>query len=198
MLVKDNIHLKLFLALDKDAFFWLRNKGIFNGDNSYQFLLVSSVVLVIACAIFGFRWMYLRARDEKIFTLARLKNSEDRFPRVLNRIRIDKDSLEMRIDPKGLGVTDFESKKDQLEGLFKLGVIEEIKRVKNDQSKIEILFSKAELPKMIRFSDLETSQVSKDHFVVGMSKNGVITQNIAELPHMLIAGMTGSGKSVFF
>ena len=198
LLVKDNLHLKLFLALDKEAFFWLRNKGVFNGDNTYHFLLVSTFVLVIACAIFGFRWMYLRARDEKIFKLARLKNSEDRFPRVINRIRIDKDTIKMRIDPKGLGVTDFESKKDQLEGLFKLGVIEEIKRAKNDQSKLEILFSRAELPKMIRFSDLETSQVSKDHFVIGMSKNGVITQNIAELPHMLIAGMTGSGKSVFF
>lgn len=193
-----NIHLKLLLALDSTTFYWLRGKGIFDGDNYYHFLLVSSVLLSILALVLGIKWMYVRARDEKIFKLARLKNSEDRFPRIINRIRIDKDSLKMRIDPKGLGVSDFEAKKDQLEGLFKEGIIEQISRAKGDQSKIEILFSKAELPKLIRFSDLEMSQVSKDHFVVGMTKNGVITQDIAELPHMLIAGMTGSGKSVFF
>lgn len=198
LVVGKNIHLRLLLAFDSTTFYWLRGKGYFDGDEYYHFFLVSSVIFSLTALVLGIKWMYIRARDEKIFKLARLKNSEDRFPRIISRTRIDKDSLKMRIDPKGLGVSDFEAKKDQLEGLFKTGVIEEISRVKNDQSKIEILFSNAELPNMIRFSDLETSQVSKDHFVIGMSKNGVITQNIAELPHMLIAGMTGSGKSVFF
>lgn len=198
LLVKENIHLKLFLALEPDLFYWLRSKGMFFGDNIHQFILISALVVLCSSFYLGFRWMYIRAKHEKIFRLARLKNSEDKFPRIISSIRIDKDTLRMKIDPKGLGVSDFEAKKDQLEGLFKKGEIEEVVRTKNDQSKIEILFSKSELPKMIRYSDIQTNQLTKDHFVIGMSKTGVLAQDISELPHMLIAGMTGSGKSVFF
>lgn len=197
--VNNDYHLRLWSYLDFESFWWVRSQNIFELDNTYHFFGIYVFLFLPILFVMGLRSLYIRSIEEKIFKLARLKNANEEFPRVLKRSinkRIKQTIL--LIDPKGLGVLDFESKKDQLEGLFKLGIIENIERSKNDQSKIEIIFSQMIIPEFVSHKQAHPSDIKHNHFVVGQTKEGVLTQDITDLPHMLIAGMTGSGKSVFF
>lgn len=196
--VMNDYHLKSWLYFEPESFYWIRSLGYLSFRNYYHYMAITLIIFTPILAAVGFKWMLDKASDEKIFGLARLKNSEDQFPRVIHREKVDWCSTLYLIDPKGLGVGDFESKKDQLEGLFNRGIIKHIKRSENDLSKIELLFCRSSIPTKINYVDIERSSIENGHFLIGHSHNGVITQDIAELPHMLIAGMTGSGKSVFF
>ena len=48
------------------------------------------------------------------------------------------------------------------------------------------------------YNDLKDTEVLKESFIVGRSTTGTISQKINTLPHLLIAGTTGGGKSQFF
>jgi len=197
-IILGDYHLSAWKYIDPISFDWIRSLGFFSSSNLYHFIALSMVLLMPVLFFVGFRWMFKKASDEKKFRLAKLKNSEDAFPRILKRTKRDKFSTILLIDPKGIGASEFEAKKDQLEGLFKLGEIEEIRRPEFDQSKVELLFTKAKLPDRVDYKDLDRHKIPADHFIIGETREGVFAQDISELPHMLIAGMTGSGKSVFF
>lgn len=55
--------------------------------------------------------------------------------------------------------------------------------------------AKTRLPEMLRWSDTD---LSPDNFVLtlGESLTGAVTVNLAHIPHILLGGSTGSGKSV--
>ena len=61
-----------------------------------------------------------------------------------------------------------------------------------------ITLSKTKLEKKYSYNDLKDTEGLKESFIVGRSTKGTITQKINTLPHLLIAGTTGGGKSQFF
>lgn len=197
--VVNNYHLELWRYLDFESFWWIRSKNVFEAEGIYHILAIYCIIFLPPLFIIGLRSLYVKSLEEKIFKLAKLKNADDKYPRILKKTvnRKLKQTI-LLIDPKGFGVQDFTTRKDQLEGLFKLGDIENVERPKTDQSKIEITFSRMQLPEFISHKKMLPKDLKNDHFVIGQSKFGVLTQDIADLPHMMIAGMTGSGKSVFF
>ena len=76
--------------------------------------------------------------------------------------------------------------------------VESIASGKN-QGYTSIFLTTKKLPELVPYQDLvQGATVPQDSFFVGESLEGIITQKIEELPHMLIAGSTGAGKSNFF
>ena len=143
-------------------------------------------------------WMRsVRTKFQRIFLRARLTNGLGDTPKLIYERRIDKYRKKYVFDANGIGISDFETKKEAIASHFKTN-IESIKHGKHN-GQIVVTFSKQKFPEKAHFNELLSMKVlPKESFYLGISTDGVHTQGIAELPHMLIAGTTGGGKSVFF
>ena len=67
-----------------------------------------------------------------------------------------------------------------------------------DKGKVIIHLCKHDLPKMIGFHDIYAHIKEPYSFVIGQSLQGAVVQPLCSLPHLLISGATGGGKSIFF
>ena len=102
----------------------------------------------------------------------------------------------VRIQSFGLGPDIYLNKQDNLQSALKWE-IEEIKRDESDPTFIEMLLSKKELPQKLPLKSLMGEIITPYQFIIGKSQSGILTANLEELPHLLIAGVTGRGKSTF-
>jgi S-DNA-T family DNA segregation ATPase FtsK/SpoIIIE len=97
---------------------------------------------------------------------------------------------------KGVSVNEFENKNANFATAY--GKIASEVRLGRDKRFIEVLLSGKELPKLVLFEKIQQKFNQACSFIVGESMERVITQRIDSLPHLLIAGSTGGGKSNFF
>ena len=101
----------------------------------------------------------------------------------------------IKIMIKGIGIEKIKARQDELQSALGKN-IEAIRALKNPQY-AQIILSTRVLPRRCNFSDF--ANLERDaSFLVGESKAGAITADISKLPHALIAGHTGGGKSQFF
>ena len=69
----------------------------------------------------------------------------------------------------------------------------------NEVRYMEIIFSTKRLSNGIHFLEVaEQKALKPDQFYIGEAMKGILTSDIKQLPHLMIAGTTGAGKSVFF
>lgn len=125
-----------------------------------------------------------------------IKGAEGAFLKVVAVNHPDDFKTTLVLKSVGIGLDKYQLKKADLESSF----AQEIDLISiGPNPQIVILnLTKRKLPVMINFSDLEPSLVKPHSFIIGESMKGVLTRTIESLPHMLIAGTTGGGKSVFF
>lgn len=163
----------------------------------YHHLILLSVILFSVCFILGVKLRYLRTKYIKLFSIAGLKNGHGDTPKLVYLRRLDKYRRQYDFDANGIGIGEFQDKKERIESLFQMQV-ESIKEGKHP-GRVLVTFNTRSLPEMVSYQDISSEKVlPPDSFYVGLSSEGVVTQQIADLPHMIIAGTTGSGKSNFF
>ncbi len=127
-----------------------------------------------------------------VFTEAGLKSLLNRLPSFISDMPIDEDSRKLTIKLNGQTLKQIKECKDHLQESLKVH-IDEIKG-KISKGIVEIIYSYDELK-----SDCPITHFSieKDTFLVGQSRNEMIEANLPEIPHLLVAGQTGMGKSTF-
>ena len=163
----------------------------------YHHLALLSAALFLICFTIGFQLRFLRTKFSKIFSTAGLTNGLGDTPKLVYLKRIDKFRTQYDFDSNGIGVSEFQDKKERIEAMFNME-IESIKTGKHP-GRVLITFNKRSMPSSISYESISEEKVlPPDSFYVGQSSEGVVTQKISDLPHMLVAGTTGSGKSVFF
>ena len=150
-------------------------------------------VLLIA---FGIREFAMKKKYQNFVDHFKFKNAFNSTPKVVQINHISNGQVKIKVRTDGVSIEDFRNKKGILESSSGASV-ESIENCK-DRRFIEIHLAKNGLPQKCFYKNL-SDKLDKDYsFVVGESMDGVITQSIRELPHLLIAGTTGGGKSVFF
>ncbi|MFK7824472.1 MAG: FtsK/SpoIIIE domain-containing protein [Oligoflexales bacterium] len=138
-----------------------------------------------------------RTKYQKLFEMIGIQNGRKDTPKLIRIERHDKHRKSYIFDANGVSLENFNDKKSHLESFFRTNV-ESIKHGRH-QGQIVVTFSTMKFPEKVKYTDLVASHVlPKEGFFLGMSGEGVVTQRIDELPHMIIAGTTGSGKSVQF
>lgn len=163
----------------------------------YHHMIILNIIAFIVCVALGFRLRYLRNKFIKLFKIAGLTNGMGDTPKLVYNKRLDKYRFQYDLDANGIGLGEFEDKKERVEALFQME-IESIKKGKHP-GRVLITFNTRSLPTSIPYHEISTEKVlPPDSFYVGLSAEGVVTQNISDLPHMIVAGTTGSGKSNFF
>ena len=95
-----------------------------------------------------------------------------------------------------MDLADYQSKKGALSTSFN-AIVESIKKGASPQF-VEISLTQKVLPKTVSFTSLMGHLRKPYSLIIGEALGGVVTLDISTLPHMLIAGSTGGGKSVFF
>ncbi len=133
---------------------------------------------------------------QKAIERAGLKTATGEKPKVKAIIPIGEHRLKVIVDTVGVGLNKFQAQKDSLTAGFRQKV-EDIVHGK-DMGKVEIVLCERDLPSMVGFHELYDHVKESYSFIIGQSMNGAIVQKIQSLPHLLISGATGGGKSVFF
>jgi S-DNA-T family DNA segregation ATPase FtsK/SpoIIIE len=162
----------------------------------YHFAFLVVITLYTLGLILGFAPYIKRKKLQKNLDAVGLTNAQGLMPKVIREIELDENKSKLLITAKGIGLERFEARKSDLESSFER-IIERLS-LSQDRKTIEVLMCKKELRKMLPFYDVVTALKSPYSFLVGDSANGLLVVDIRDLPHLLIAGSTGGGKSAFF
>lgn len=160
-------------------------------------LVILGLLLISVSIVLGIKLCFVRSKFVKIFSIAGLTNGIGDTPKLVYIKKLDKYRVQYDFDANGVGISEFETKKERIESQFRME-IESIKTGKNP-GRILIIFNRSKFPEKVEYSEFTDRKILSPHsFYVGLSPEGVVSQDIAELPHMMIAGATNTGKSVFF
>jgi S-DNA-T family DNA segregation ATPase FtsK/SpoIIIE len=126
-----------------------------------------------------------------------LKTPTGLTPKVKRVIELDNSQRKIMVQAIGLDVAAFRDKKGALESSLN-AIVQHTRVSAANRQIVEILISDKELPTLIRFDECIEKLAKPYTFLVGEAMDGFITVDLCEIHHMLIAGATGGGKSVFF
>lgn len=152
-----------------------------------------AVITLFAC---GFKSFSRHILFQKAIVRAGLKTALGEIPKIKAIVPIGGHRLKVVIDTYGVGINKFRTHQDSLTAGFRTKV-EDITHGK-DMGKVELILCERDLPSMVTFHGLYRRIKEPCSFIVGQSIKGTIVQQIQSLPHLLISGATGGGKSVFF
>ena len=211
---KENLYVDVGLAISSAMLLSLTKEKIFSTQFVQDLLpekVIGWVVQIpwpIFCAILlvgmnltiffvlGLRpWQEIKFFQEAVDSL-NLKTGNGRRPKVVS-VSGGEDFRAVLISSYGVGPEAYKGKMDNLLSSLKEGSISSIERTRDPQF-IEMTITKKTTPKKTSFEDLAPSLQESGQFLVGQSDRGIVTEKIDSLPHLLIAGTTGGGKSVFF
>jgi hypothetical protein len=141
-------------------------------------------------------WIGLKRYQRAIDHLG-LKTPTGVTPKVVRVVELENKQRRVLVHAVGLDVAQFRDKKGVLESSFN-AIVQEVRVTPANRQIVEILVSDRELPTLVRF-DSHAEALRKPYtFLVGETVDGFITADLCEIHHLLIAGATGGGKSVFF
>jgi len=163
----------------------------------YHHIAILGFLLISVCILLGMKLRFTRTKFIKIFTTSGLTNGVGDTPKLVYTKRLDKYRTQLDFDANGIGISEFEDKKERIESMFGMEI--ESILVGKRPGRVLVTFNKRSIPTSVTYDVISEEKVlPPDSFYVGQSSEGIVTQRIADLPHMLVAGTTGSGKSVFF
>ena len=163
---------------------------------SDQYFFLMAVFLVVFLFFCGYKDFRRYIIFQKAIEWASLKNGRGEKPKVKKIVPIGEHRLKVVVETCGVGINRFRAQSDCLTAGFRQKV-EDIVHGK-DMGKVEIILCERDLPSMVGFHELYSHIKEPYSFIVGRSMKGAIVQKIQSLPHLLISGATGGGKSVFF
>ena len=162
-----------------------------------QFLVC--VVLSLCGWLFmhGIRTWINRTKYQKELDHLGLKTPTGLSPKVFRVVELENTQRRILVHAVGIDVANFRDKKGALEASFN-AIVQDVRVTPNNRQTVEILLSDRELPQLVRF-DAHSETLNRPYtFLVGEAIDGFITADLCEIHHLLIAGATGGGKSVFF
>lgn len=172
-------------------YFWGRYMFI-NWQLAYVTLAIYLTVFMVCM---GLNKIFELRRYQLALNIVGLNSSTAPKP-ILLKIIEEGQNKTLLIKSPGVGVQNYENKKGDLESAF-AQMIDSI-RTKENPEFVLINLCKKKLTAKVSFLENEYRLKEPYSFMVGDSRSGFITTSIVKLPHMLIAGTTGGGKSVFF
>ena len=189
-------HLDLISRLSSGWFARHLERWLETGDLSNQAIWAFGFGVLFFLLGLGIKpYLEFRKYQKAIDCLA-LKNGIGTPPKLCSIRANGPHRLRLLIRSEGIGTEHYESKKSDLKSAFGAAV-EDIQSADNPKY-IEITLAKRKIPETCNYRDL-TEKIKKTYaFLIGESIGGTLFQSIRDLPHMLIAGTTGGGKSVFF
>ena len=162
-----------------------------------QSIMLSAGVTVALGVFFGIGHFVKMARYQKSFRHLGLKSATGDEPKVIDVEAAGDFHQKITVLSLGVGLDQYKAKKADMEATFG-SIVEDIRVSERSRKLVEIHLVDKELPAHVSFEKCAGALTEPYSFLVGESLGGVMAQSIRSLPHLLIAGTSGNGNSVFF
>ena len=162
-----------------------------------QFLVISGFFTVLLGVALGFVHFIRIARCQNALRHIGLRSALGSEPKVIDVEKTDEFKRKITIASQGVGVEHYRSKKSDLESTFG-AIVDDIRVSQKNRKLVEIYLADKELPTFVGYEECASALTEPNSFVIGESLRGVLVQSIRSLPHLIIAGTSGNGKSVCF
>jgi len=133
-------------------------------------------------------------RINQSLNIVGLVNHAGQSPLLLKRYKENSITI-MEFEPNGIPLSDWDDKKEDIETALNMHV-ENIRYGKSrDKIVLQTISGNENLPEVVHWKD---KYLSDEDFILifGQSRTGQTKINLAKIPHILLGGSTGSGKSV--
>jgi len=134
-----------------------------------------------------------KERMAEVFQGAGLTSPMGKLPGFVFDHPIDEFTRKMRLTRRTLSKADFQTARGNLESGLNI-YIDEI-RENREGGTIDIIYSQSPMPDSVTIENI--SDIKKCHFAVGRTRSEQIVVDLRKVPHLLVAGQTGGGKSTF-
>ena len=162
-----------------------------------QFLLFAGMPTIVLGVILGAAHFLTVVRCQNAMKHIGLKSADGSEPKVIDVEETGEFKKKITLASLGVGVEHYKVKKSDLESTFG-AIVEDIRHSQRSRKLVEIHLVDKELPTFVGYQECMGALLEPYSFVIGESLRGVLVQSIRSLPHLLIAGTSGNGKSVFF
>lgn len=162
-----------------------------------QFLGICFGLTVAIGVVLGFAHFFRMVRYQKELKHIGLKSATGDEPKVIDVEKKVDFKIKITVASPGVGLEQYKSKKSDLESAFG-AIVEDIRISERSRRLVEIYLAEKELPTMVSYQSCVSALTQPYSFLIGESLSGVMAQSIRSLPHLLVAGTSGNGKSVFF
>lgn len=161
----------------------------------YRFYVWSLVTL----PLWVWAWSQVKSRKDKLKTLtaafknAGLQSKVGRLPNLISDYALDPLIRKMRLTNAGFPISRFQEQSKFIES--ELGIFIDEIRESREKRCVDFIYSHYPMPTEIAYETKGAGGAFE--FIVGQTRAHIITSNIRESPHLLVAGQTGGGKSTF-
>lgn len=144
-------------------------------------------------------WIQVKEKREKLLTLtnafknAGLVSPIGRLPNLVSDFALDPVIRKMRVTNAGFPVSKFQEQSKYLES--ELGIYIDVVKENRETRVIDIIYSHFPMAEMVLYNQDEASRAYE--YSIGKTRSHTIVANFRDIPHLLIAGQTGGGKSTF-
>ena len=132
-------------------------------------------------------------RLTEVFQTSGLKNSIGKLPSFVFDKPIDDVTRQLRVTKASFPVSQFKSAKENLESALQI-YIDDIKE-NREYGTVDITYSSLAMPEEVKLENIKGTGANK--FVIGKTRAKEVFANFDEIPHFLIGGQSGGGKSTF-
>lgn len=134
-----------------------------------------------------------KERMAEVFQGAGLTSPMGKLPGFVFDHPIDEFTRKMRLTRRTLSKVDFQGARHNLESGLNI-YIDEL-RENRERGTIDVIYSEYPMPESVSIENI--SEIPGCHFAVGRTRSEQILVDLRKVPHLLVAGQTGGGKSTF-
>lgn len=179
------------LVLTRFSLAWIYPTGS-KSFLTYYSVLISTPFLFWALAR-ALRRQRLMTRLNDVFHASGLKNNLGRYPRFLFDCPIDPVTRKLRVTSSLLPLNAFQKAKPAIEAGMQV-YIDEFREIRK-LGAVEIIYAHEPMPAIFK-PDFST-RAKRAQFLIGTTRSKEIRASLLDVPHLLVAGQTGGGKSTF-
>lgn len=141
----------------------------------------------------AYRRVRLMNQLKAAFLNAGLKTASGNFPAFISNTPIDDSSYRLSLSHRGIPKKEFEKAKDTIEASLQI-YIDHYSESRSNGT-VDIYYSHSDISKIVPF-DLSDAP-AQYRFIVGHRRGGAVIESLSGVPHLLVAGESGGGKSTF-